>query len=263
MPSIKIKNTDFYYELHGKGHPLILVSGYAADHQFWMPVLPALAERFQVLIFDNRAIGRTQDRGQFPLTAEMMADDVMALGKVLSLHQPHVVGQSMGGTIVQSLAARYGKEISKVAILNSTTKWRRAMLLGLKTMISLRKEKVSFDTYFECVISWVFGEAFLQDAKKVDHLRSLFIKNPYPPSIEDQERQYAALVEFDGREALRQITAPTLVVYGTEDVISLPYESKAIAAGIANAELVELNCGHGITNEIPEVLGELLLRFFA
>jgi alpha-beta hydrolase superfamily lysophospholipase len=49
-----------YYELHGSGDPLVLIAGLASDSQSWAPILPALAERFQVVVFDNRGAGRTE-----------------------------------------------------------------------------------------------------------------------------------------------------------------------------------------------------------
>lgn len=261
MPHLKINNTAFYYELSGKGQPLVLISGYAADHFFWQPILAEMEKHFQVLIFDHRAIGQTQDGDTFPLTAQIMADDIMNLVKALGLKKPHIVGQSMGGTIAQNIAVRYPDEISKLVILNSTLKWRQAMLLGLKSMLNVQRENGSFDTVFELILSWVYGEAFLNNPTQVEFLRSVFLNNPYPQSLANQERQYAALVEFDGRNHASQIKADTLVVSGLEDVISLPAESKEIAESIPHAKLVELQCGHGITGEMPKELSQILTQF--
>jgi len=263
MPMITLNQVDFYYELHGRGYPLVLVSGFGADHFFWMPILPMLSKKFQVLVFDNRAIGKTRDAHNFPLTAEIMANDVMALIQALKLEKPHVVGQSMGGTIVQSLAAQYSGAINRVGILTSSAKWRQATLMGLKNILSIRRENCSFQLLFESILSWVYGEEFLTNPHKVASLRSLFINNPHPPTLEDQERQHAALVEFDGRSQLQKIKNPTLVVSGTQDILSLPQESQFLVDHLPQAQLVTLNCGHGITGEVPEELAQVLLGFLS
>src|SRR3989338_85192 len=113
---MRVNGASIYYEMRGSGHPLILISGYTRDHTLWTPVLEALAARFQVLRFDNRGVGRTQDEGQ-PLSASLMAEDVRALAKALGLQKPHIIGQSMGGTVAQKLAAAYPDEIGKLVLL--------------------------------------------------------------------------------------------------------------------------------------------------
>lgn len=68
------------------------------------PIVDILSQHFQVIIFDNRADGQTTDGGVI-LLVELMAQDVMELSDALNLQKPHIVGRSMGGTIVQSIAA--------------------------------------------------------------------------------------------------------------------------------------------------------------
>lgn len=261
LPHLKLKNTEFYYELHGDGHPLVLVTGFGGDHLFWSPILDDLKQNFQVLVFDNRGMGQSGEQDPFLLTAEIMAEDVLGIIKTLGLKKPHVLGQSMGGTIVQVLAAHYPDEISKLAILNSTMKWRKAMLLGIKSTLNVMRDGCPFDTFFELLLALVHGEAFLQNADKVAFLRSLFLNNPHPPALVSLERQYHALEKFDSRDYISNIQAPTLVVSGLWDIISLPEESRALAQNIAHATLVELQCGHGITAEIPAELTKVLKEF--
>lgn len=263
MAAIKLNNAEFYYELHGRGPALVLVGGFGADHLFWAPILEPLTQHFQILIFDNRAIGQTKDQGDEKLSADVMADDTIALIKALELKKPHIIGQSMGGTIVQSLAARYPDHISKLGILNSSLKWRKAMLCGLQALIDMRKLNLNFDIWFQQMIAWVFGEAFLQTPKQVELLKNMFLNNPFPPSVKDQERQYAVIERFNGHAGLKKITAPTLVMFGKQDILSLPDESKAIAEGIAGAKLVGLDCAHGMVAEMPRETVSALIEFFA
>jgi len=46
MSQIEIDGASIYYEIHGEGHPLILISGYTADHTIWLTVLEELAKSF-------------------------------------------------------------------------------------------------------------------------------------------------------------------------------------------------------------------------
>lgn len=262
MSIIKIGDTEFYYELHGSGTPLVLVAGYNCDHRNWLPITAGLAEHFQVLIFDNRATGQTKDNGTSELSAELMADDTMALAEALGLKMPSIIGHSMGGTIAQCIAVRHPNKINKIGILHSTAKWRKAMLHGLNTILTMRKENTSFDLQFKATLSWVFGEKFLQNKDQVAGLRNIILDDPYPQSIVDQERQFVVLEKFDARPFLAKITAPTLIVAGVEDLLSLPYESEELARNIAGSKLVSLECAHVAMVEQPQKILAILLDFF-
>lgn len=261
MAKIKIGSTEFYYELHGSGKPLVLVSGYCSNHMHWLPILDKLAQSFQVLIFDNRGIGQTTDNN-IALSAELMADDTMMLSDALGLKSPSIMGHSMGGTIVQSLALRYPDKISKIGILQSSAKWRQAMLYGLKSMLIQQKENISFDAQFSTLLSWVFGEEFLQNKAGVAALKDILLADEFPQSIANQTRQFKVLEDFNSLIHLSNITVPTLVTSGLQDIISLPYEAETLAKNIPGAKLVVVNCGHNMILELPEQTTEILLNFF-
>ena len=125
MPKIKANNATFYYELVGKGQPIILIAGYTCDYSTWQLMMEQLSNHFQVLVFDNRGIGQTTDTNE-PLSAELMAEDVIALSEQLHLDKPHIVGQSMGGTIAQTIAAKFPDKINKLCLLTTSAKWRHA-----------------------------------------------------------------------------------------------------------------------------------------
>ena len=262
MPTIKINDAEFYYELRGTGQPVVLIAGYTCDSQVFITIPAELSKHYQVLLIDNRAIGRTKDDGR-ALTVELMADDVMTIINNLKLVKPHLVGHSMGGTIAQCIASQYPDKIGKLVLLATTAKWREAMLRGGQSILDLRQKNLDFDTIFNAILAWVFGQKFLSSSKCVAVLKAAFQTNPHPQSLVDQERQYAALKKWDGREQLAKITAPTLVVYGTQDLISLPYESNYLVEHISNAKSAEIDCAHGFFGEEPEAILKALLDFFS
>ncbi|MBC8526375.1 MAG: alpha/beta fold hydrolase [Candidatus Cloacimonetes bacterium] len=59
MSKVKINNIHLYYELHGKGDPLLLIAGLGCDSQSWLPVVNELSKHFQIIVFDNRGVGRS------------------------------------------------------------------------------------------------------------------------------------------------------------------------------------------------------------
>ncbi len=260
MAMVNINGADFYYELHGSGQPLVLIAGYTCDHTYWLPVLDYLSKHYQILVFDNRAVGRTKDDGS-PLSIELLADDVYALCRHFHLEKPHIVGQSMGGAIAQTFAANYSDNINKLVILTSAAKWRKAVEVAFRSLLLMRKQGIDFDLIFEASVPWIYGQEFLQNKRNLEIIKRVYLENPYPQSIEDQERQFNLINQFDGISQLAAIQAPTLVVGGIQDLISLPNDSQFLADNIKRADLLELDCAHGIVLEVPKLIAKSLHEF--
>ena len=260
MPTIHVNDADFYYELHGSGQPLILVNGYTGASDSWLPLLPALARRFQVLIFDNRGVGRTRDDGR-PLTAELMADDVIALSDALGLKKPHVLGASMGGAIAQCIGVRHPEKVNKLVMVVSTAKWRAALVQVMLGFLALREHAIEEELVTDVTLPWLFGEKFLSNPDNIRLVKQLNAEKPNNQSIVDQKRQLEIIKTFDGRAQLSRIQAPTLIVYGKQDIIALPNEAEFLAAQIPNAKLIALDCGHIPEVEMTEALLEAVLGF--
>src|ERR1044071_6561394 len=103
MPSVRVGEISMYYIEAGRGEPLVLVMGLGAGHLAWGFQVPAFAERYRVIAFDNRGAGQT-DAPDHPYTTRMMADDTVGLMDALGVERAHVLGVSMGGMIAQEIA---------------------------------------------------------------------------------------------------------------------------------------------------------------
>lgn len=259
MPCCQIDKTNYYYELHGEGHPIVLISGYGCDHTYWQFVYPALAKYFQVLLLDNRGTGQTQDDGS-TLTSSTMADEVVMLFKALGLSQPHIVGQSMGGTIAQMVAIRHGNDIDKLCILDSTARWRKPMLIGFQTYIKLLEQGL-IDDAINLSFALCNGESFLRDETRVSAFLQRIKNNPYPQALTDTKRHQSVLEEHDSTKQLNKIDNETLVLAAKEDAIALNCDTEAMAKGIKNAILKIITGGHSSCNEEPQQVIDSLLAF--
>ncbi len=259
MEYLFVNGALIHYKVIGTGHPLVLIGGFTCDLTLWDPIVEDLAKYFQVLVFDNRGVGKTQDQ-EDNLSAELLAEDVMGLVRALGFKRPHVIGQSMGGTIAQKLACLYPDQIGKLGLLVTTAKWRKAMLISMIFHLQLRQ--ISEDLAFRFIVPWIFGEKFLQDPQNFDLLNTMMAEESFQ-SIADQERQFKVLERFDGRNDLAQIRAPTLIMQGKEDLLSLPYESQFLASNISNARIESFDAGHGVILEDSHALVRSIITFFA
>jgi pimeloyl-ACP methyl ester carboxylesterase len=113
-----VNGINLYYEVHGTGHPLILLHGGLGATSMFGPNLPALAKGRQVIAVDLQGHGRTADIDR-PISAELMAGDIAALIKHLKLDRPDVMGYSLGGGVAFFTALRYPELVGKLVIVST------------------------------------------------------------------------------------------------------------------------------------------------
>lgn len=260
MPKINFNDLEMYYEIHGKGEPLFLTAGYASDHSTWLGMLDGLAKHFQVVMFDNRAVGQTHDSGK-AFTIDTLADDVYGLAQALGIQQFHLLGQSMGGAITQTVAHRYPQAVNKIVILNSVAKFNAVSNLALKNLLQMRDLDVSLDYLLDCLLPWVVSSDFLNNPENVKLFKQAAVNNPHPQSTVDQTRQFEAIQSFDATSWVNSITAPTLVIASRDDVLTLPSVSEWLAKQIPNARFETIPGGHASPLEQQKALMELVVSF--
>src|ERR1700751_5620038 len=110
----EVNGINLYYETRGAGRPLILLHGGLGSGEMFGPIMPALAERHQVIAVDLQGHGRTADIDR-PIDIRLMADDIAALIDHLGLDRPDLVGYSLGGGVALQTAARHPGQARKLA----------------------------------------------------------------------------------------------------------------------------------------------------
>src|SRR5207248_2674865 len=116
-----VNGIKLYYEIHGTGHPLVLLHGGLGATSMFGPNLPALAKGRQVIAADLQAHGRTADIDR-PISPELMADDIAALIKHLKLDRPDVMGYSLGGGVATFVGIRHPELVRKLVIVSTNFK---------------------------------------------------------------------------------------------------------------------------------------------
>lgn len=260
MPHISVGDARFYTECQGKGTPLVLIAGYSCDHTFWDPLYDTLTQHYQVLRFDNRGIGQSQDEGM-PFHLDTLADDTLQIIKALGLTRPIILGQSMGGAIAQCLAKKYPTEVSKLILLNTSSKISRRTLWMLESLLKLVKASVPIDTIIDMSLPLFFSSTFLSNPQQVEAYKARLLNNPFPATLTILERQFNALQTFDAQGWIKGITLPTLVIASTEDIICSPEESEDLAHSIPQARLERIAGGHSSPFDNPQAINALIRGF--
>ena len=246
------------WERRGEGQPLVLVHGLGYARWGWEAVDDALAERFQVVLLDNRGIGESEAPAG-PYTAAEMADDVARVFDEAGIERAHIVGTSLGGMIAQELALR--TELVERLVLVCTTPGGPSAAPMPKVTAQLIAEAASMEPL---VALRLFVENALAPGapeELVERILAHRLRTAQPPVA--WAAQAAAGMSFDAWDRLPELRAPTLVLHGTEDVVVDPANSTLLVERIPDARLEWFpGCGHLLFWEEPErfvaLVGEFL-----
>ncbi len=131
-----VNGLKMYYEVHGKGQPLILLHGGLGLIGMYEQLLPTLAETRQVVGVELQGHGHTADIDR-PFSFEAMADDVAELVKHLGLAKTDICGYSLGGAVALQTVIRHPDLARKVIIVSAPFKrdgWYPEVRAGMKSM---------------------------------------------------------------------------------------------------------------------------------
>ncbi|HWQ28060.1 MAG TPA: alpha/beta fold hydrolase [Dehalococcoidia bacterium] len=265
MPVVRVNGVDLYYEERGTGDPLLLIQGFGGNVVAWGPLIPAMAEHFRVIAFDNRDAGRSS-QASAPYTIADMAGDAAGLLETLGISSAHVLGASMGGMIAQEFALRYPSKLRALVLMCTTcggpnsAGWDE-LCRRLDLVRDLREAPAPDSELVQEQLSWMFTPEFLANPTPAfqEFIVSLL---QYPAPLDGMKRQAEAIRAHDTYDRLPQIAAPTLVIAGEGDPLIPAENSRILAQRIPGAQLILYpRVRHGFNLEIPDRVHADILSF--
>lgn len=261
MPKVKVNDINMYYEIHGKGDPVLLIQGLGGNHTFWYPNVKQLSSGFKIVLFDYRGSGDT-DKPDVEYTIRMFADDIAALMDKIDVKVAHVVGRSMGGCIAQEIAINYPDKVRSL-ILAATWARADAYLVRLFEARSRLVEKIGLQGMFDTGIFMSYTRDFFEP-KNQEHyetIKKMVFANEQPSR--GFYLQAMAGARHDAVDRISKINTPTLVIAGKEDLLVPPKITEDIACRIPGAELILLDhLGHAFYEQAPDVFNRIAMDFW-
>lgn len=198
-----VNGVDYYYEVYGKGEPLLLLHGGLGSIEMFEPLLPAFADHREVIAVDLQGHGRTP-LGARTIDLVDQGRDLAGVLDQLGYRQVDVLGYSMGGGVAFQLAAQHPDRVRRL-VLVSTCPARDCFY---PEMLPMQAQ---------------VGAAMAPMMKDTPMYRSYVAVAPDPaefPTLLDRMGELMR-TPFDWRPDVKKLTMPTLVVVGDSDMFRL------------------------------------------
>ena len=262
MPYIQANGLNIYYELEGAGAPLLLIRGLGSTCEGFREQIRGLSPHFQVVAFDNRCVGRS-DQPQQPFAIADMADDAAALLNALAIESANVFGVSLGGMVAQELSLRHPRKVRKLA-LGCTHAGPRTAVRSPDWAVKIfndSRDKPRPEALRHSV-PILFAKKTVEDEPGLVEAALRVMENNNQPKA-SYLLQLGAVMRHDTFDRLHQIAHPTLVLTGTEDALIDPGNSRLLSEHIPGARLIEFEeTGHLFFTEKPDLVNSALIDFF-
>jgi 3-oxoadipate enol-lactonase len=244
-----------------EGTPVLLIQGLGLDHRGWGLQRGAFGRRHRCIALDNRGTGRS-DAPTGPYDLGRMADDAIAVLDASGIERAHIVGASMGGVIAQIIGVLHPERVRSLTLACTACHhhdWRRELLAEWASVVN----EHGMSGLLDDAMRWLVGPRL--------HRRFGVFVNVLARVL-IQTKPHAFVAQVDAilgasdrlRFALAQVTAPTLVITGSQDTLTPLGDAEELAELIGTSRLYVLRgAAHGLMAEAPNAFNDVVLKFLA
>lgn len=257
---VTINGARIHFERQGSGIPVILLHAGVADHRMWEPQVEAFARHFDVIRPDMRGFGWSE----LPPGSWSPVEDVRALMDELGLKPAHVVGCSMGGALAIDFALQHSERMSRLVLVGPG-------ISGAHFAPKYPELFTEIDAAEEAKDPVALNNAEMHlwlDGPRRPHgyvkqpLRDLFLDMNGRNIGSDYEKAPIEQLDPPATARLHEITAPTLVVAGDEDVPMIFDAVEMLMQKVASARRAVIHDAAHLPNlEHPDEFNRLVLDF--
>lgn len=263
MARAAVNGVELSYEIRGSGEPLVFVGGTGVGGGIWhRSQLPRFSRRYSCVTFDLRGTG-VSDAPKSRYTVRLFAQDTEALLEHLGVRAAHFVGLSLGTAVIQELALRKPALVRSAVLLGTWSSTRREHHIRRWFEARLRTLQQAPLEVFQAYSFWMWAPSVIDhEPEQTLELETFFREHSAHQPLHAYVNHFEADLGHETLDRLDQVRCPMLVVYGDEDLITLPRYNETVAQRIPGARSVRIpDAGHLALLERPEPVNAAIARF--
>lgn len=261
MTTISANGIDISYREAGKGRPLVFLHAFPLNQTMWDEQIAVFSEVHRVVSFDWRGFGGSTLDSK-PSTMDVFADDLAALLDALSIERASICGLSMGGYAAFGFQSRHTKRLASLILADTRATGDSEEGRQNRRQMATTVREAGPKAIADQMLTRLLGSKTLEGNPAVAaRVRAMIESN----ESEGIARALLGMADRpDSTPLLGKIECPTLIVVGSDDTLTPPSESEAMAASIAGSRLVIiLDAGHLANLERPEQFNQALAGFLS
>ncbi len=241
--SMEIDGLAVYYETEGDGHTIVLLHGGLADNSTWAAQFSGLSPHRRVVAPERQAQGHTPDRPG-PLTYQAMTDQTVSFLVGLDLGPVDLLGWSDGGMVGTLLAAEHPELVRTLTVTGSGFSSTGYVAGAMEALVDLSPDDEDM-AMFAAMYAQASPDGPEHFTEVWEKIRTLWAQ------------------PFDWAAEVQRISAPTLVIVGDDDYITVEH-AQAFSRTVENGQLAVVpGASHLVPMEKPDLFNQLVLDFTA
>jgi 3-oxoadipate enol-lactonase len=249
------------YDVWGQreGTPVLLIQGLGMNARGWALQRGAFGRRHRCIAIDNRGTGYS-DTPPGPYDLVRMATDAVEVLDAAGVERAHVLGASMGGVIAQILGVTHPERVQSLVLSCTACRhhtWRRELLAEWAELVTAHGMQAMTDDGMR----WLIGPRLQRRFGVFVNVLARVLVQTKPAAFAAQVEAILAMPD-EMRNELNTITAPTLVITGSQDTLTPLGDAEELAELISGSCLYVLRgAAHGLMAEAPNAFNDAVLRF--
>jgi len=255
MPKLKVNGAEIHYEDQGIGsETIVFAHGLLWSGRMFQKQIDALKDKYRCITFDFRGQGQSEVTPS-GYDMDTLADDAIALIDALECDPCHFAGLSMGGFIGMRLAIRRPDLLKSLILMETSADPEPQENVGRYRLLNFISRWFGMRLVTSRVMPIMFGQKFLTDPGRAAE-REEWKQRMASNDKVGISRATSGVINREGVYGkLDEITTPTLIIVGDQDVATVPAKSERIQARIVDSQLVIIpGAGHTSTVEEPEAV---------
>lgn len=257
MQTVLANGIQLAYRDEGEGLPLLLVHAFPLSGAMWQPQLNALASRYRVIVPDLRGFGASE-LGAGVESLDQYADDLNALLEHLGVQQAALAGLSMGGYIAFAFLRKYADRVNALVLADTKAAADTEEARQKREQNARLVETEGLGVLADQMLPNLLAAHTADEQREI--VRGIIVANK-PEGIAAALRAMAK--RPDSTAMLSEIAIPTLVIVGSEDMLTPPSAARKMHDALPNSRLVEIPGAAHLSNlEAPEAFNQALDAHF-